>query len=212
VDQFVEFFGEGLAEMTWRSRHVANMAPNTAPPWDSSHRCGNAALLRQTAARRGDRPRGALRKEQGIFRSSDTPDPEFTDVLELDLATVEPAWRAQASQTRSADADEADVHRALAAPVKERALACRRRDGTNRQLQVNGSSASWVTERWYRGHHLLHQHLQPFRHAGAGLVARRRWQGLQVPHYVKTSSRPFQSGHRIFAGSGIAGITQRVTL
>jgi Aconitase A len=30
-------------------------------------------------------------KEQGLFRTSDTPDPEFSDTLELDLSTVEPA-------------------------------------------------------------------------------------------------------------------------
>ena len=26
-------------------------------------------------------------KEQGLFRTDDTPDPEFTDVVELDLST-----------------------------------------------------------------------------------------------------------------------------
>jgi aconitate hydratase len=30
-------------------------------------------------------------KAQGLFRDANTPDPEFTDVLELDLSTVEPA-------------------------------------------------------------------------------------------------------------------------
>jgi aconitate hydratase len=28
-------------------------------------------------------------KEQGLFRTDDTPDPEFTEVLELDLGDVE---------------------------------------------------------------------------------------------------------------------------
>ena len=30
-------------------------------------------------------------KAQGLFRTDDTPDPEFTDTLELDLSTVEPS-------------------------------------------------------------------------------------------------------------------------
>ena len=30
-------------------------------------------------------------KEQGLFRTESTPDPMFTDTLELDLATVEPS-------------------------------------------------------------------------------------------------------------------------
>ena len=33
----------------------------------------------------------AYAQEQGIFRTSDTPEPEFSDTLELDLATVEPS-------------------------------------------------------------------------------------------------------------------------
>ena len=32
-----------------------------------------------------------MRRAQGIFRTSDTPAPEFSDTLELDLATVEPS-------------------------------------------------------------------------------------------------------------------------
>src|SRR6185436_7545986 len=30
-------------------------------------------------------------KEQGLFRTDDTPDPEFTDTIALDLTTVEPS-------------------------------------------------------------------------------------------------------------------------
>ena len=32
-----------------------------------------------------------MRRNRVIFRSAETPDPEFTDVVELDLATVEPS-------------------------------------------------------------------------------------------------------------------------
>src|SRR5262249_48464019 len=30
-------------------------------------------------------------KEQGLFRTDDTPDPQFNELIELDLATVEPS-------------------------------------------------------------------------------------------------------------------------
>ena len=30
-------------------------------------------------------------KEQGLFRTEDTPEPEYTEVLELDMGTVEPS-------------------------------------------------------------------------------------------------------------------------
>ena len=33
----------------------------------------------------------AYTKEQGLFRTDDTPDPVFSDTLELDLATVVPS-------------------------------------------------------------------------------------------------------------------------
>ena len=33
----------------------------------------------------------AYTKEQGLFRTDATPDPVFTDTLELDLGTVEPS-------------------------------------------------------------------------------------------------------------------------
>ena len=33
----------------------------------------------------------AYAKEQGLFRTDETPDPVFTDTLELDLATVVPS-------------------------------------------------------------------------------------------------------------------------
>jgi len=39
----------------------------------------------------------AYTKEQGLFRTDETPDPVFADTLELDLSTVMPPWRPQAS-------------------------------------------------------------------------------------------------------------------
>ena len=51
-------------------------------------------------------------KEQGLFRTDTTPDPAFSDTLELDLGTIEPTrGRAQASAgSRSAAARQEFVH------------------------------------------------------------------------------------------------------
>ncbi|MDB4896919.1 MAG: aconitase, partial [Firmicutes bacterium] len=91
VEKFVEFYGPGLSQMTLADRAtIANMAPEYGAtmgffPVDDV----TLEYLRQTG-----RPDAQIKlveaycKEQGLFRTDATPDPEFTDSLELDLATV----------------------------------------------------------------------------------------------------------------------------
>ena len=69
---------------TWR--------PNTAPPWASSPstRRRSPTCASPAAASAQVRLVEAYTKEQGIFRTDETPDPIFSDKLELDLATVVP--------------------------------------------------------------------------------------------------------------------------
>jgi aconitate hydratase len=93
VGKFVEFYGTGLSSLTLPDRAtIANMAPEYGAtmgffPVDSEA----LAYLRFTA-----RPANQVRlveaytKEQGLFRTDQTPDPIFSDRLELDLATVVP--------------------------------------------------------------------------------------------------------------------------
>src|SRR5205814_59007 len=61
-------------------------------------------------------------KEQGLFRTAATPDPVFSDSVELDLATVEPSLAGpKRPQDRVALSDmKGAFEKALAAPVKER--------------------------------------------------------------------------------------------
>ncbi|HLN60572.1 MAG TPA: aconitate hydratase AcnA [Symbiobacteriaceae bacterium] len=94
VEKFVEFFGPGLSQLTLADRAtIANMAPEYGAT------CGffpvddiTLEYLRQTG-RTEEQVKlvESYCKEQGLFRTNATPDPEFTDVLELDLATVEPS-------------------------------------------------------------------------------------------------------------------------
>ncbi|HNW61180.1 MAG TPA: aconitate hydratase AcnA [bacterium] len=94
VGKFVEFFGSGLSQIALPDRAlVANMAPEYGAtmgffPMDSEaldylSRTGRSAALVDLVER--------YCKEQGLFRSDASPDPLFTDTLELDLATVEPS-------------------------------------------------------------------------------------------------------------------------
>jgi aconitate hydratase len=93
VGKFVEFYGTGLSSLTLPDRAtIANMAPEYGAtmgffPVDSEA----LAYLRFTA-RAEDQVRlvEAYTKEQGLFRTDQTPDPIFSDRLELDLASVVP--------------------------------------------------------------------------------------------------------------------------
>ncbi|MCX4241181.1 aconitate hydratase AcnA [Paraliomyxa miuraensis] len=94
VGKFVEFYGPGLDSLSLPDRAtIANMAPEYGAT------CGFFPIDDETLSflRFTNRPQEsvalveAYAKEQGLFRTKDTPDPEFTDTLELDLSTVEPS-------------------------------------------------------------------------------------------------------------------------
>jgi aconitate hydratase len=94
VGKFVEFYGPGLSQLSLPNRAtLANMAPEYGAttglfPIDEE----TLNYLRQTG-----RPTAQVElaerysKELGLFRTDDTPDPVFSETLELDLATVEPS-------------------------------------------------------------------------------------------------------------------------
>jgi aconitate hydratase len=94
VGKFVEYFGPGLASLPVADRAtLGNMSPEYGAtigffPVDDQ----TLAYLR-LSGRAEDRVRliEAYCKEQGIFRTADSPEPEFTDTLDLDLASVEPS-------------------------------------------------------------------------------------------------------------------------
>ncbi|HTK48874.1 MAG TPA: aconitate hydratase AcnA, partial [Gemmatimonadaceae bacterium] len=94
VGKFVEFYGSGLSSLSLADRAtIANMSPEYGAtmgffPVDAE----TLKYLRLSG--RSDAQVAlveAYTKAQGIFRTDDTPDPVFTDSLELDLGTVEPS-------------------------------------------------------------------------------------------------------------------------
>ncbi|HSH00097.1 MAG TPA: aconitate hydratase AcnA [candidate division Zixibacteria bacterium] len=94
VGKFVEFYGAGLSNMTLPDRAtISNMSPEQGStvgffPVDNE----TLRYLRLTG-----RPEKLIdlveryTKEQGLFRTDETPDPQFSDTVELDLSTVEPS-------------------------------------------------------------------------------------------------------------------------
>jgi len=94
VGKFVEFFGAGLQHMPLADRAtISNMAPEYGAT------CGIFPVDDETLRylRLSGRSEElvslveAYYKEQGLFFTPNTPEAEYTDVLELDLATVEPS-------------------------------------------------------------------------------------------------------------------------
>jgi aconitate hydratase len=94
VGKFVEFHGEGLSSLSVADRAtLSNMSPEfgaTASLWPIDEQ--TLIYMRLTG-----RDAGLIdlveryAKEQGMWRTDETIDPEFTETLELDLATVEPS-------------------------------------------------------------------------------------------------------------------------
>ena len=94
VEKFVEFFGTGLSNLPLPDRAtIANMAPEYGAT------CGffpvddiTLEFMRGTG-RSVDHVNlvGEYAKAQQLFRTDDTPDPQYTDVLELDMGIVKPS-------------------------------------------------------------------------------------------------------------------------
>jgi aconitate hydratase len=94
VGKFVEFYGPGIAELPLADRAtISNMAPEYGAT------CGifpvDAETLRYLRLTGRSEEQIALveayYKEQGLFHTAGSPEAEYTQTLELDLATVEPS-------------------------------------------------------------------------------------------------------------------------
>ncbi len=94
VGKFVEFFGPGVMDLSIADRAtIGNMAPEYGAT------CGffpidehTVKFLRDTG-RKEDRVKlvAAYAKAQGMYLTKSSSDPVFTDILKLDLASVEPS-------------------------------------------------------------------------------------------------------------------------
>jgi aconitate hydratase len=197
VEKFVEFFGPGLSEMSLADRAtIANMAPEYGAT------CGFFPVDDETLRYLRTTGRSAQEvdlverytKEQGLFRTAATPDPVFSDTLELDLATVEPSLagpkrphdRVPLSQMKES------FQKALAAPVKERGFGLGEADlGRTAHVDFRGKNDLRHGSVVIAAITSCTNTSNPSVMLGAGLLARKAVaRGLQVPGYVKTSLAP----------------------
>src|SRR5579864_8371900 len=217
VGRFVEFTGPGLSQLGLADRAtISNMCPEygaTAalfPVDDESLRymrlTGRDPSLIDLVER--------YTKEQGLFRTDSSPEPEFTDVLELDLSTIEPSLAGpRRPQDRvslgsmSESLRTAFPNQFKSAPAGETVPTIRLVDanaGTVQQVPVTGEDTDGIEVR-LDGHTAQVRNgsvviaaitsctntSNPLVMLGAGLLAKKAVEkGLSVNPAVKTSLAP----------------------
>src|ERR1700733_8901655 len=185
VGKFVEFYGTGLSSLTLPDRAtLANMAPEYGAtmgffPVDEE----TLSYLRFTARE----PElvhlvEAYTKEQGLFRTDATADPEFSDRLELNLADVVPTMagpkRPQDSVTLR-DAKQS-FEKSLAAPAKHVTV---QNNGDRFNLADGSVVIAAITS--------CTNTSNPSLMLGAGILAKKAVErGLSAKPWVKTSLAP----------------------
>jgi aconitate hydratase len=197
VGKFVEFYGDGISNMSLPDRAtIANMAPEYGAtmgffPIDSE----SLRYMRRTG--RSEELVNLVEnytKAQGLFRTDDTPDPEFSTTLELDLSTVEtslagpklPHDRITLSNMKKAfetslTSDDPTMGFSLA---KERLTSKGLfKNGQDIQMTHGDVVIAAITS--------CTNTSNPSVMLGAGIVAKKAVErGLKVPAYVKTSLAP----------------------
>jgi aconitate hydratase len=198
VDKIVEFFGQGLESMSLPDRAtIANMAPEYGATMGFFPVDAETLRYMQLTGRPVEvvERTEAYCSTQGLFHQASTPDPEFTDMLELDLGSVVPSLAGpKRPQDRVALVDMKGVFQhALTAPVKERgyelspqAIASKGKVGTNGGSYEIGHGAVVIAAITS-----CTNTSNPSVMVAAGLVARKAVEkGLSVQPFVKTSLAP----------------------
>lgn len=188
VGKFVEFFGSGLDNLPLADRAtIANMAPEYGAtcgifPIDSE----TISYLKLTSR---DPQRVALveayAKAQGMWRDENYADPIFTDVLELDMASVEPCLAGpKRPQDRVSLSVVSDSFRESLVELDKDKKTSHESLGTNHESLTHGSVViAAITS--------CTNTSNPYVMIAAGLVARNAAaKGLKPKGWVKTSLAP----------------------
>ncbi len=190
VGKFVEFFGPGLTHLTIADRATLG---NMAPEYGAT--CGFSPIDDDTIRYLKDTSRpaevvalvAAYAKAQGMFRVKTTPDPMFTDVLKLELGSVEPSLagpkrpqdRIALKEVKAGFAVSMDKEFGKAGEMKKRvSVAGRTHDLGHGDVVIAAITSCTNTS-------------NPNVMIGAGLLARKAAaRGLTAKPWVKTSLVP----------------------
>lgn len=198
VGKFVEFYGAGLSALSIPDRAtISNMAPEQGStvsffPIDAETlnymRLSGRSLEQIALTER-------YAKEQGLFRTDNTPDPVFTQIMEVDLGTIEPALAGpKRPQDRIPLSQVGPTYRQmLTAPPGFKGMGLAEDElGRNAVVSIHGTDET-----------ITHGAVviaaitsctntsNPSVMLGAGLLAKKAVEkGLTVKSYVKTSLAP----------------------
>jgi len=222
VGKFVEYFGPGLQDLPLADRAtIANMAPEYGAT------CGIFPIDKESVrylklTGRSDEQIAlveAYAREQGLFHDAKTPEAEYSELLSLDLATVEPSLAGPKRPQDRVVLSKAGESFAQALPslIKPKAKAAAADPAENAGKQVNrweqegGNPAAIGVEDPNVHEHISGNGKRPLQHGSvviaaitsctntsnpsvliaAGLLAKKAVElGLEVPATVKTSLAP----------------------
>jgi aconitate hydratase len=190
VGKFVEFFGPGLAHLTIADRATLG---NMSPEYGAT--CGFSPIDDDTIRYMKDTGRppelialvAAYAKAQGMYRVKTTPDPMFTDILKLELGSVEPSLagpkrpqdRVALKEVKAGFASSMDKEFGKSAEAKKRVKV----PGKNYDLGHGDVVIAAITS--------CTNTSNPNVMIGAGLLARKAAaKGLTSKPWVKTSLAP----------------------
>ncbi|WP_017727460.1 aconitate hydratase AcnA [Halalkalibacterium ligniniphilum] len=207
VGKFVEFFGPGLAAMPLADRAtISNMAPEYGAT------CGffpvdNESLNYLRLTGRSEEQIKLVEKyskANGLFYvPGETPDPVYTDVVEIDLSKIEanlsgpkrpqdlvPLSKMQEEFRKAVVAPAGTQGLGLSEDEFNKEVSISFKDGRNTTMKTGSIAIAAITS--------CTNTSNPYVLVGAGLVAKKAVErGLEVPEYVKTSLAP---GSKVVTG------------
>jgi aconitate hydratase len=214
VGKFVEFFGPGLDNLSLEdAATIANMAPEYGATCGFFPVDNDTINYLKATGRDADRVAlvEAYSKAQGMYRTSETAEPIFTDTLELDISTVVPSLAGpKRPQDRVALTEAAPKFAEALTEIKGGSKSPTAPAGSTGEARFVAEGATGVTGEVHqryavdgRDHGLADGDVviaaitsctntsNPSVLIGAGLVARNALaKGLKVKPWVKTSLAP----------------------
>ena len=188
VGKFVEYFGPGLQDLPLADRAtIANMAPEYGAT------CGIFPIDKETlrylklTGRSEERIElvEAYARAQGLFHDAKTPEAEYSELLSLDLATVEPSLAGPKRPQDRVVLSKAgeSFEKALPGLMKAKATSGEAKTPTNGHLHHGSVVIAAITS--------CTNTSNPSVLIAAGLLAKKAVErGLEVPGWVKTSLAP----------------------
>ena len=198
VGKFVEFYGHGLAHLSIPDRAtISNMAPEQGSTVSFFPVDDETLKYMRLTGRSPEQIELTERysKEQGLFRTDDTPYPEFTQIMEVDLGSIEPALAGpKRPQDRIPLSQVGPTYRkTLTAPLGNKGMGLSEQDLERSGIVFSKGSSETITH----GAVVIAaitsctNTSNPTVMLGAGLVAKKAVEkGLKVKNYVKTSLAP----------------------